>query len=76
MWTRQAVVPATDPMGREVFWFTVTKLEGADEGTDLWAMEQGYVSMTPLRLDLTNHAALERALAEYPAQPSQPVPSR
>ena len=27
-------------------------------GTDLWAVAEGYVSLTPLHLDLTNHRAL------------------
>lgn len=64
-WTSQSVrhydgnvVPAEDPMGRQHFWFTVIPLEPADEGTDRWAVEQGYVSMTPLRLDVTDTEAL------------------
>jgi 5'-nucleotidase len=68
-WTRQSVrqydgkvVPGIDPMGRKHYWFTVQALEPADEGTDRWAVEQGYVSLTPLRLDLTNEKALERQL--------------
>jgi 5'-nucleotidase len=70
-WTRQSVrqydgnvVPGHDPMGRPHFWFTVKPLEPAEEDTDRWAVERGYVSMTPLRLDLTNHEALARARAE------------
>jgi 5'-nucleotidase len=66
-WTAQAVdqyngkiVPGTDPMGREHFWFTVVPLERHREGTDLWAFEQGFVSLTPLRLDLTHHEQLAR----------------
>jgi 5'-nucleotidase len=66
-WTAQAVdhydgkvVPDTDPMGREHYWFTVVPLEQHREGTDLWAVTNGYVSLTPLRLDLTNHDELER----------------
>jgi 5'-nucleotidase len=72
-WTRQAVeqydgkvVPGTDPMGRQHFWFTVFPLERHEEGTDLWAIEQGFVSITPLRLDLTDHRALARAAARVP----------
>ena len=64
-WTRQSVrhydgrvVPGEDPMGRKHFWFTVTPVEGVDEGTDRWAVEQGYVSLTPIRLDLTDERAL------------------
>src|SRR5919199_695486 len=67
LWTAQAVdqyngkiVPDTDPMGRRHFWFTVVPLERLREGTDLWAVDQGYVSLTPLRLDLTDHEQLER----------------
>jgi 5'-nucleotidase len=73
-WTSQAVdhyagrvVPQADPMGREHYWFTVAPLERHREGTDLWAFEQGYVSMTPLRLDLTDHAELERTGEQHVA---------
>ena len=31
-----------------------------------WAVEQGYVSLTPLRLDLTNEKELAAALQRYP----------
>ena len=72
-WTRQSVrqydgevMPGTDPLGRAHFWFVVKKLEGPDEGTDRWAVEHGYVSMTPLRLDLTDHAQLRAALERMP----------
>jgi 5'-nucleotidase len=72
-WTRQSVrhydgkvVPGQDPMGRKHFWFVVIPIEEAEEGTDRWAVEQGYVSMTPLRLDLTNEAELADARARYP----------
>jgi 5'-nucleotidase len=65
MWTRQSVrfydnkiEPAVDPMGRKHYWFTVIPLEPAEEGTDRWAVENGYVSITPLRLDLTDHQKL------------------
>jgi len=57
------VVPDKDPMGRSIFWFTVTPLEGAAKGTDRWAMEHQWVSITPLRLDLTDEADLARAFA-------------
>jgi 5'-nucleotidase len=54
------VVPDEDPLGRPVFWFTVVPLERHREGTDLWAIEHDYVSVTPLRLDLTHHEELKR----------------
>jgi 5'-nucleotidase len=73
IWTRASVrrydgkiVPTQDPAGRGLFWFTVTPIEGAEEGTDRWAIEQGWVSLTPLRLDLTDGHALEEARARRP----------
>jgi 5'-nucleotidase len=49
---------ANDPYGREIYWFVPRPLEPAEVGTDRWAIEQDLVSITPLRLDLTDHAAL------------------
>lgn len=70
-WTRQSVrlydgkvVPGKDPMGRKHYWFTVAPLEPAEEGTDRWAVENGYVSITPLRLDLTSEVELQKAIQE------------
>jgi 5'-nucleotidase len=72
-WTRQSVrhydgriVPGKDPMGRPHFWFTVIPLENVEEGTDRWAVEHGFVSMTPLRLDLTDHEELKQLQDRYP----------
>jgi len=69
-WTRQSVrhydgrvVPDKDPMGRSIFWFTVTPLEGAAKGTDRWAIEHDWISITPLRLDLTDETGVAHALA-------------
>ena len=60
------VVPAEDPMGRKHFWFTVVPLEQVEEGSDRWAFDNGYVSMTPLRLELTDEELLEKAKARSP----------
>jgi hypothetical protein len=44
-------------------WFTVKPLEGEEEGTDRWAFGKNFVSITPLRLDLTDEKDLARVLA-------------
>ena len=69
-WTRQAVrqydgdvVPGKDPMKRPIYWFTVRPLKAEEKGTDRWAFAQRWVSMTPLRLDLTDEKDLARVLA-------------
>ncbi len=66
-WTRQSVrhydgyvIPAKDPMNRNIYWISVKPLEPAEEGTDRWAMENGKVSITPLRLDLTDEEVLKK----------------
>jgi 5'-nucleotidase len=66
-WTRQSVqhydgrvVPAKDPMGRQHYWYTVVPISQVEEGTDRWAMSRNYVSVTPLRLDLTDDDLLRR----------------
>lgn len=71
-WTRQSVryydgkvVPGADPMGRPHFWFVVKPLEPADEDSDRWAVDHGYTSVTPLRVDLTNDQHLGRF--EFPS---------
>jgi len=73
IWTRVSVrqydgviVPTKDPMGRELYWSSVTPLEGADEGTDRWAVEQNWISMTPLCLDITDHRLLEQCREQRP----------
>ena len=54
------VVRASDPRGRPVYWVGPAG-EGADagEGTDFHAVAGGYVSVTPLQVDLTRHAAVD-----------------
>lgn len=50
---------ARDPNGKEYFWIGGGEVEwSAPEGTDFHAINNGYVSVTPLHLDLTNHALL------------------
>jgi 5'-nucleotidase len=74
-WTRQSVrqydgriVADKDPRGREHFWFTVIPLEKAEQGTDRWAVENGWTSITPLRLDLTDESVLSSVLQEESAK--------
>jgi 5'-nucleotidase len=55
----EAVIKAEDPRGRPVYWIgPAGASQDAGEGTDFHAIADGYVSVTPLTVDLTNHAAL------------------
>jgi 5'-nucleotidase len=50
----------TDPRGRTYYWLGGNRIHSErEEGTDVAAVEDGYVSITPIHLDLTNHSLLE-----------------
>ena len=64
-WTRQSVrhyegqvIAGEDPMGRKHYWFAARPKEQPEQGTDRWAVEHDWVSVTPLRLDLTDERYL------------------
>ncbi|MGS0726614.1 5'/3'-nucleotidase SurE, partial [Shewanella sp. 0m-11] len=50
----EGMVRTQDPAGREIFWLGPPGDEqDASEGTDFYAVANGYVSITPLTVDLT-----------------------
>jgi 5'-nucleotidase len=52
---RDELIARVDPSGRPYYWIGGERPTGhiEEEGTDLWAVAQGYVSVTPIRLDMT-----------------------
>lgn len=59
------IVEKRDPRGRKYYWIGGDHLTGEEvPGSDLEAVEEGHVSVTPIHLDLTNYAAL-RALKKW-----------
>ena len=58
-YARGSVVEGTDPRGYRYFWFGLHGIEHTPgHQTDLEAIQDGYVSVTPLQLDLTHEASL------------------
>ena len=56
----------TDPRGFDYFWFGLAQVpQTPAHATDLEAVADGYVSVTPLHLDLTHHASLDRLKGAY-----------
>jgi 5'-nucleotidase len=54
------VIKAEDPRGLPVYWVGPSGARQDDgPGTDFHAVMDGWVSVTPLTIDLTNHAALQ-----------------
>lgn len=57
---RDALDKRVDPRGRDYYWIGGEQPTGVpDEGTDIGALERGYVSITPLQLDLTAYSKVE-----------------
>ena len=66
------IVEQADPRGRTHYWIGggAPAWEELD-GTDMGAIHDGYVAVTPVHLDLTNHAALARLQEWGPALSAQ-----
>jgi len=55
----EPVVKSEDPRGKPIYWVgPVGAEEDAGPDTDFYAVNEGYVSVTPIKVDLTNHDAL------------------
>ena len=63
-YARGSVVEGTDPRGYPYYWFGLHGIEHtAGHATDLEAIDDGFIAVTPLQLDLTHDGSLA-ALAE------------
>ncbi|MHB1318146.1 MAG: 5'/3'-nucleotidase SurE [Anaerolineae bacterium] len=57
---RDALVHRSDPRGRAYYWIGGEPPAGIpEEGTDIGALSRGYISVTPVSLDLTDRAGLD-----------------
>jgi 5'-nucleotidase len=70
-WTHQSVrayngkvVESQDPMGRKHYWFSAIPLTAPDKDSDRWAVDNDLVSLTPLRLSLTDDEWLRAQVVE------------
>ncbi len=56
----ESITRALDPSGKEYFWIGGGRISwSGSTDSDFHAVEDGYVSVTPLHLDLTNYRLLE-----------------
>lgn len=58
---RPVISEHIDPRGKPYYWIGEVR-EGfrAEGGTDFEAVDEGFVSITPMRSDMTNHSVLEK----------------
>ena len=65
-YARGSVVQGTDPRGFRYYWFGLHGIEHTPgHATDLEAIADGYVAVTPLQLDFTHEASLGPLAARY-----------
>jgi 5'-nucleotidase len=58
--TRNLLKPGLDPRGRRYYWLHEQQLiEGVDPDTDMAAIDQGAISITPLEIDHTHVPSLD-----------------
>lgn len=56
----EPVVKASDPRGRPIYWVGPAGPEqDAGPGTDFFAVREGFVSVTPIKVDLTQYEAID-----------------
>jgi 5'-nucleotidase len=58
---RDVLIRRQDPRDRPYYWIGGEPPAGhLDEGTDIWAVANGYVSITPIHLDMTAHDLISK----------------
>lgn len=67
-YARGSIVEGKDPRGYPYYWFGLHGIEhSAGHDSDLEAIADGYISVTPLHLDLTHDASLAALRGRFPA---------
>ena len=65
-YARGSVVEGIDPRGYPYYWFGLHGIKHTSgHNTDLEAIDDGYVSVTPLQLDLTHDASMAALASRY-----------
>ncbi|KEO90243.1 stationary phase survival protein SurE [Erythrobacter longus] len=65
-YSRGSVVEGTDPRGLRYFWFGLDPIEHTlDHGTDLEAIDDRFVTVTPLQLDLTHYPTIDNLAGRF-----------
>jgi 5'-nucleotidase len=58
----ESLSPMRDPWGRQIYWIGAGRASWTgEEDSDFRAVRDGYISVTPLHLDLTHHSVLSAA---------------
>ena len=70
---RPVISEHIDPRGKLYYWIGEERVGfRAEGGTDFEAIDEGYVSVTPMRSDLTNHSAIESLVSGTSTEKKRP----
>jgi 5'-nucleotidase len=63
----ESFVEVKHPSGRTVYWnvYTERKSQAQPEGTDFWAVDNGWVSVTPMNIDETDPIQFDQLRAIF-----------
>ncbi|CAN5250793.1 5'/3'-nucleotidase SurE [soil metagenome] len=64
---RTRIIESTDPRGYAYYWFGFGTTGAVPEGSDLQAIADGYVTVTPLHYDLTHDGSMAAVAAAFEA---------
>ena len=65
----EPVIKSNDPRGRIIYWVGPPGGEqDAGPGTDFYAISEGYVSVTPLQIDLTRYESIDALTSLLPTE--------
>lgn len=66
----EPIVEKVDPRGKKYYWIGGYELGSIDiENSDIAAVKGGYVSVTPISLDLTDYGFLDKLRGDLPERP-------
>lgn len=66
----EKLIKRTDPRGRDYYWIGDTSDEPYDDlpGADYLQLQKGYITLTPIQMDLTNYRLLEDIREQFEAE--------
>lgn len=59
VWYKNRTIERKDPLGKPYFWIIGEPVWEGDKDTDTWAVRNGFISITPLHLDLVDYETYE-----------------
>ncbi|HOK30391.1 MAG TPA: 5'/3'-nucleotidase SurE, partial [bacterium] len=54
-----------DPSGEPYYWLDASFVDNDEDGSDLTAIREGYISITPVKIDMTDYNNLEEISSRY-----------